>query len=172
MNSKISVHDTSLRSLKFVNGALAAAIVVASVGLVAGRPKPLLTVDPLRASKISQPSSWTDDSLDWAVWRIAAGKKVQERPAGRDLFALQTWEVKESPDPAAAPMLSSAQWSANLRLVGILLGENAQAVVEDIQERQTHFLHAGDEFRDARVIAIEKDRLRLTWHGQEIVLVQ
>lgn len=91
----------------------------------------------------------------------------QQRLQTRDLFQAP-WE-KSAPG-AGERESSAAQINRQLKLVGILLDQNPQAIIEDAESRQTFFVSAGERVGEARVEEIRADRVILIFHEERVEL--
>lgn len=60
----------------------------------------------------------------------------------------------------------------NFRLVGIVLGETSEAIVEEIQNKRTLFVREGDYIDEMKVLSIKEGRVILTYQEEELELVQ
>ncbi|MDP3980616.1 MAG: hypothetical protein Q8Q33_04285, partial [Chlamydiota bacterium] len=58
----------------------------------------------------------------------------------------------------------------SLHLVGIISGENAQAIIEDKSAGQMHYLVKGDRVGDLEVIEVMDDKVRLSYGSEEAQL--
>lgn len=59
---------------------------------------------------------------------------------------------------------------ANLNLLGIITGENNQAIIEDKTLKKTYFLYKGDSFGDLKVYDIKDNGVILDYNGERIEL--
>ncbi len=86
----------------------------------------------------------------------------------RDLFdtalSKKTNEIKAG---SSVPELTKS-----LRLVGVILGEVSEAVIEDTESRQTFFLRKGESFKNAVIEEIEESKVIISFGGQRIALEQ
>jgi len=75
--------------------------------------------------------------------------------AQRDLFT-----DKESQPPADNTMLPVAipALEQKIKLIGILVDADSKAIVEDLQEKQTHFLSRGDSIGQVLLEEIREDK--------------
>ncbi len=85
----------------------------------------------------------------------------------RDLFESPLF--KKASDTQKADFTDLAK---NFRLVGIVLDDAAEAVIEDTQNQQTFFLHKGDKIRDAVVEDIQESKVILLIGEQKVELLQ
>ena len=88
----------------------------------------------------------------------------------RNIFSLP-----ESVDQAAAkklePKVEIKSLIDGLKVVGIIWSDAPQAIVEDSKDGKTHLLNRGSKIKDARVKDILKDRVILSYDGQEVELM-
>ncbi|MFH1479032.1 MAG: hypothetical protein ABIG92_04575 [Candidatus Omnitrophota bacterium] len=59
---------------------------------------------------------------------------------------------------------------SSIKLVGIITGEESQAIVEDLQTKETLFLGVGDSIKDCKVSNIFKDSVVLDYNGEKITI--
>lgn len=94
----------------------------------------------------------------------------------RNIFSLPE---SAAPKPSVAAATSAAasgsdakskEATTTLKLVGIIWSSVPQAIIEDTQDSRTHLLNRGGKIKDARVKDILKDRVILSYDGQEIEL--
>ncbi len=57
-----------------------------------------------------------------------------------------------------------------LRLVGIILDEQEQVIVEDTELKQTFFLHIGEKVNDITVKGIQENKVIFNYQGQDFEL--
>lgn len=85
--------------------------------------------------------------------------------ASRDLFTAKAATAeKEKPLPNVMQKISK------LRLQGIISGLDPQAIIEDIQTKQTHFLSVGERIGDIELREILPGKVILYYYGQEVEL--
>ena len=93
----------------------------------------------------------------------------------RNIFSLP----ESAPKPSVAAATSAAasgsdaklkEATTTLKLVGIIWSSVPQAIIEDTRDSRTHLLNRGGKIKDARVKDILKDRVILSYDGQEIEL--
>jgi len=65
----------------------------------------------------------------------------------------------------------SVDIAKKFNLVGIIAGEDPQAIIEDLELNKTHYLYEGQTFNGARVVSVEDGRVVIVYNGQKIVLV-
>jgi len=58
----------------------------------------------------------------------------------------------------------------DLNLLGVITGDNDQAIIEDKSENKTFFLYQGDSFREFKVRDIKDSSVILDYKGEEIEL--
>lgn len=84
---------------------------------------------------------------------------------GRSLFQSPVME------PVSVQKSSGKDLSKKLNLVGILEGDEPQAIIEDMELNKTHYVYKGQAFNGSKVKDIQKGKVILDCDGQEIVLV-
>ncbi|MDP8265237.1 MAG: hypothetical protein P9M12_07175 [Candidatus Aceula lacicola] len=62
--------------------------------------------------------------------------------------------------------------SESLRIVGIVLGDVPEAIIEDIKSRKIFFLHQGDEVLEGKIRSIKEGKIILDYNGSTIELFQ
>ncbi|MFA5059221.1 MAG: hypothetical protein WC676_01155 [Candidatus Omnitrophota bacterium] len=87
----------------------------------------------------------------------------------RDIFESP---VYKSGNQDAKPVASSSELTKNLRLVGIVLDEKPEAIIEDVELKETMFVHKGESVKDAVVDEIKQGKVILIYRDQKIELVQ
>lgn len=92
-----------------------------------------------------------------------------QRFAQKDLFktALPREELPIPTQNELDPELTN-----QVRVVGIILDESPQAVIEDLKTNQTVFLKKGDSFRGALVEEIRESKIILSQGGKRVELGQ
>ena len=80
--------------------------------------------------------------------------------------------LKEEPEPTAPPPAMVPQaaltFPEHLKIVGIVIGEPSEVIVEDTVQQTTLFLKPGDEQGDIRVKSIEQNMVIFNYLGQDI----
>lgn len=89
----------------------------------------------------------------------------------RDIFESPIYgnNVKKTEEIKSASSLPELM--RGLKLVGIILDANSQAIIEDSQSGQTFFLHKGEQINNATVEDIEEGKVTLLYGGQRVELV-
>jgi hypothetical protein len=64
-----------------------------------------------------------------------------------------------------------AKLSQGLKLVGIYLGENPSAMIEDQDAKKTYFLNQGDKIREFKVESVLENKVTLSYGGKKIDLM-
>ena len=86
---------------------------------------------------------------------------------GRNVFS------RPQPEQEAEPVkVEDIDLSESLRLVGIVLGDIPEVIIEDVKSRKIFFLHQGDEILEGRVQSIEEGKVILNYNGSETELFQ
>ncbi|MFH1360899.1 MAG: hypothetical protein ABIJ41_07730 [Candidatus Omnitrophota bacterium] len=67
---------------------------------------------------------------------------------------------------------SKAELTKNLRLVGIVLAENSEAIIEDLETKNTVFLHIGESIRGAVLEEIQESKIIFTIEDEKVELAQ
>jgi len=61
--------------------------------------------------------------------------------------------------------------SKKFNLVGVIEGDEPQAIIEDMEMQKTYYLYKGQSFNSAVVKEITKGKVVLNYRGREIILV-
>ena len=86
----------------------------------------------------------------------------------RDLFrSLKEEDASEEALTKAAP-----DFTKTIKLVGIVLDQNPQAVLKDLETNQTLFLHPGQQIQGATLSEISEGKVILTYQDQKIEFMQ
>ena len=78
-------------------------------------------------------------------------------------------------DSSSALVVAAAsvpELTRNLKLVGIILGKIPEAVIEDIEGKETFFLKKGEGFKNTVVEDIQEKKVILLVGGQRVELIQ
>ena len=71
----------------------------------------------------------------------------------------------------ANPVVELKKFSDGLKVVGIIWSDAPQAIIEDSQDAKTYLLNRGSKIKGARVKDILKDRVILSYDGQQVELI-
>ena len=84
--------------------------------------------------------------------------------AGRDIFSRKP----KQDDPSREPVFSAkmADMTASLKLVGISMSDNPDAMIEDTKLQKTYFVKTGSTVGDLRVDLITKDKVVLKYNKE------
>ena len=91
----------------------------------------------------------------------------QETIARRDIFQAP-WE--KSQEKGAAPLVEDL--SKKLKLVGIVLDQKPQAVIEDQETHQTYFLSPGESIGGARLEELQEGKVIFLFNEEKVELTQ
>ena len=61
--------------------------------------------------------------------------------------------------------------ASRFNLVGIIAGDDPQAIIEDKQDKKTHYLLQGQVINEVSVVSISEGKVVLGYRGKEIMLV-
>ena len=89
------------------------------------------------------------------------------RIGNRDLFTAPLGEEGET-GPKKAPEIDIAK---RFNLVGIISGDEPQAIIEDREGKKTHYLYEGQSINGVTVLEIAEGRVVLDYDGKEVMLV-
>lgn len=90
------------------------------------------------------------------------------RVRDRDIFQSPLHRPPERPGAQTGP----TDGAQGLRLVGIVLDDSAEAVIEDTQANRTFFVRVGDSIQQGVVEKITEDKVVITFGGQQVELRQ
>lgn len=128
-----------------------------------------ITDDRLKSFK--EPAGKSEDIVAQVVEPVKPKpySYYSEQIEKRDIF--QSPLYKKTAGSTKAPETGS-ELTKNLRLVGIVLDNDSQAIIEDIDAQRTFFLHKGDRIREAIIEDIQESKVILTFADQRIELAQ
>lgn len=87
----------------------------------------------------------------------------------KDLFKSSVLQGQEGQTAAAVSSLSDL--SANLVLLGIVLDQRPQAIIEDAKTKKSYFLYKGDSIGEIKVEDILESKVILSYQQEKIELV-
>ena len=97
-----------------------------------------------------------------------------EKARKRDIFKMVSQTVKEEEEEEAKTAQEAnkgvRKMTANLNLVGISWSDDPDAMIEDAKTKRTYFLKRGDSIGEVVVSGIFKDRVVLSYNGEEVEL--
>jgi hypothetical protein len=92
----------------------------------------------------------------------------------RDLFAIEEEQPVQvemaQPAPIAPPVVVQRDLSQELKLVGILLDDRPQAVLEDLKNQTTIFLHKGESHGDIVLEDVQEGKVTIRYHNELVEL--
>ncbi|MBU1912737.1 MAG: hypothetical protein KKB22_04305 [Candidatus Omnitrophica bacterium] len=94
--------------------------------------------------------------------------KVPETPPQAP--KIQPEPIAEKIEEAPVKKISREKILGNLNLLGIIIGDNNQAIIEDKTLKKTYFLYKGDSFGDLKVYDIKESAVILDYKGEKIEL--
>ena len=75
--------------------------------------------------------------------------------------------VKETKEVRVIPKSKNfGQLMQNLKLIGIMTGDNPQAIIENKKENETYFVNNGDYLGEIKVLEIESKKITLEYQGE------
>lgn len=93
-----------------------------------------------------------------------------DKVRSRDIFNVGTAAVEKAQEEAVKEV-PPPEVKRNFSLVGIAWSENPEAMIEDVDEKRTHFMKRGQAIDDeVKVVSIFKDRVILNYKGEEVEL--
>jgi len=85
----------------------------------------------------------------------------------RDIFNTSFYDAAPL---AADPAETFQDPTQNLKLVGVILDKNPQAIIEDSHNKQTFFVNKGDTVSDAVIEEIQEGKIILNYQGRRYEL--
>ena len=73
-------------------------------------------------------------------------------------------------DPSRKSLIDKESIRSNLNLLGIVSGEDNQAIIEDKNLKKTYFLYKGDSLSEMKVLDITGNSVILDYKGEKIEL--
>ncbi|MDP3723581.1 MAG: type II secretion system protein N [Candidatus Omnitrophota bacterium] len=134
--------------------------------LVAQMTRPLPTVQMPSAPPASVPQAVPDaDQPSEELPSLAAS-------VSRPLFAVVKDEAPSAqPVERAGPSRAATELAARLTLMGVVSGEQAQAIIEDTQTKKSYFVQVGQAVVEGAVLdQILDNRVILNFEGEQIEL--
>lgn len=117
-----------------------------------------------KAKLAAAPSALPETSL------LKVASYYLEKARARDIFKMGLTSVANAQQISKAPISKIAEASQNLKLVGISWSEDLDVIIEDTQAKRAYFLKRGQMINDFEVKAIFKDKVILSYQGEEIEL--
>lgn len=114
--------------------------------------------------KITVPSVLPETSF------LKAASYYLRYPKARDIFKMGKSRAADTEQVSEASISKIAQGRKNLKLVGISWSEDPDAIIEDTSSKRVYFLKRGQMINDFQVKAIFKDKVILSYQGEEIEL--
>lgn len=96
--------------------------------------------------------------------RVEAPEPVPQAPK------IQPEPIAEKIEEPPIKRISKEEILGNLNLLGIITGDNNQAIIEDKTLKKTYFLYKGDSFGDLKVYDIKESAVILDYKGEKIEL--
>ena len=96
----------------------------------------------------------------------------REEVTKRDIFQSPLFQGAKTENPNPSGASSVPELTKNLKLVGIILDNVSEAIIEDIDAGQTFFLKKGEQIRGALVEDIKENKVILQYKDQRVELVQ
>ena len=73
-------------------------------------------------------------------------------------------------DTRGSSRVSKGEALQDLNLLGVITGDDNQAIIEDTKTKKTFFLYKGDSFREFKVYDIREGSVTLDYEGERIEL--
>lgn len=93
-----------------------------------------------------------------------------EKSRSRDIFKIGKQSSEESAPPQETSKAEQESITNKYKLVGISWSDNPDVMIEDTQAQKTYFLKRGQSIDSVKLQAIFKDKVVLSYRGQEIEL--
>ena len=94
-----------------------------------------------------------------------------ERARARDIFKMGLVASKEDKKQITeVPVSVVAEAAKTLKLVGISWSDDPDVIIEDTKQERAYFLKRGQTINDFKIKAIFKDKVILSYRGEEIEL--
>lgn len=97
----------------------------------------------------------------------------EERINRRDIFSGH-FQAAQTAEASAATSSTSAtpEFFRNLKLRGIIMAEEPQAIIQDAQDKESFFVGLGDGLKEAVVRDITEEKVILEYRGQRVELIR
>ncbi len=128
----------------------------------------ILQPAPPHLALVPQPSSGTAHSTSV---EDAAGRSQAYRQTliSRNPFRLEVERAAKTPSSQTAKS-RLLELVGSLVVVGINRGAVPEALIEDTQNKRTHFVKVGDQINGITISGIDQERVTVTYEGEEAVL--
>lgn len=146
----------SLRNLSAFAGLLSLVSVVYLVFMFAGWER--VIPSGIVSGGISQPEAGSADTMKPCEFYLSGIR-------GRTIFSVPAQSATDTVSPAAA-----AEMIKDLNLVGVISGENAQAVIEDKKLQKTYYMAEGQTINGLTIENIQAGKVTVTCQGQRFEL--
>ncbi|PIP68262.1 MAG: hypothetical protein CO035_03085 [Candidatus Omnitrophica bacterium CG_4_9_14_0_2_um_filter_42_8] len=101
---------------------------------------------------------------------VVADTQVKVPEAPIEAPKIQPAPIAEKIEEPPVKKISRGEILANLNLLGIITGDNNQAIIEDKTLKKTYFLYKGDSLGDLKVYDIKESAVILDYKGEKIEL--
>jgi len=105
-----------------------------------------------------------EEVVPYSTYAEAIGKRELFKPPKAEV-------VKSKADPSTQKTEPASDKLKNLSLIGIMGGEQPQAIIEDKKDKKTYFLNKGQTISEMKVDDILKDKIILDFEGEKFELV-
>ena len=161
--------------IKMVNQVLLALVISSAVYLLIDffllKPSQMNFLSQVATSEKVYPAfqdSQSKAAKDFSVYQQSIQKRNPFTAPGSNLPPPKEGEAAAAQPASTAPAVN--QMMASLKLVGISWGEEPLAMIEDSESTRTYFVKKGGEVKGMKVQAISKEKVTLTYEGQEAEL--
>lgn len=126
--------------------------------------RPFPSLDPPSVQSVAQEASEMATPLD----EIPSLHVAATRP----LFRMMADTGGPAGTHAASALSDQATaWASRLSVIGIVSGQRAQAILEDVQTKKTYLVTVGQHVLEGLVVeAIQPDRVVLSLQGERVIL--
>lgn len=101
---------------------------------------------------------------------VAADTPVKAPESAPQTPKIQPEPIAEKIEEPPVKKISREEIMGSLNLLGIITGDNNQAIIEDKTLKKTYFLYKGDSFGGLKVYDIKESAVILEYNGEKIEL--
>lgn len=149
--------------LSLVRGMIAFAFIASSLYLAISLLYPMVSLRHFKLPIISLKKTTTDGIP------LKTEKKsydfYSQNTAGRKIFTNQFFDTQEKATPAA-----NVDLLKDLSLIGIVSGDNPQAIIEDKKIQKTYYLSTGQFIGELKLEEIQEGKIILNYKGEHYEL--
>lgn len=171
----LSSADNERRYLKFINAALMIILIVIIAFFVLNflnlKPQEPLSISHREDSAVKvEPQTKNNEKKESGqLSQLMPFSGYAETVGKRELFKSYRVEAQKE-KPAAAKLEQVQDKIKDLSLIGIISGDNPQAIIEDRRNQKTYFLNKGQTINQMTLEEIFNDRVILNYEGEKLEL--